>query len=404
MNRLTIFTAMFPYGYEETFFENEFEYLIRSFEKISIIPFFKKYEKINKRKTPNNVEIFNPILPNNKVARLLGSLFCFSYKIHKAYINEFFSKKVYLNRAWFVQWLISLINTKYCYYSSKNLITSIDSGIVYLYWGAYIINILPFIDKRKDVKYICRLHGGDIYLDRNNGYIPIIQLALNKIDYFIPISDSIEKYLVINHNINERKIKVNRLGTKYTTNPQKNTSTKSTKIVSCSNIISLKRIDLIIDILSQIQNQKIEWHHFGDGVLINQIKEKAKLLPSNITAIFHGRVQNQFIYNFYSTNYVDAFINVSLHEGIPVSIMEAMSFGIPAIATNVGATSELVNNDNGLLLDKNFEIEQVIRTLSSIKSSDWTDKRNRAFAHWENMYNADKNYNNLVSFFKSINK
>lgn len=38
-------------------------------------------------------------------------------------------------------------------------------------------------------------------------------------------------------------------------------------------------------------------------------------------------------------------------EGIPVSIMEAMSFGIPVIARNVGGMSEIVNEENGLLLE-----------------------------------------------------
>ena len=32
------------------------------------------------------------------------------------------------------------------------------------------------------------------------------------------------------------------------------------------------------------------------------------------------------------------FLNVSSSEGVPVSIIEAMSFGIPCIATNVGGT------------------------------------------------------------------
>ena len=44
---------------------------------------------------------------------------------------------------------------------------------------------------------------------------------------------------------------------------------------------------------------------------------------------------------------VDLFLTVSANEGIPVSIMEAQSFGIPVIATDVGGISEIVNNVNG---------------------------------------------------------
>ena len=40
-----------------------------------------------------------------------------------------------------------------------------------------------------------------------------------------------------------------------------------------------------------------------------------------------------------------------LHEGIPVSLMEAMSYGIPCISTNTGSIPELIDNGKtGLLV------------------------------------------------------
>ena len=49
-------------------------------------------------------------------------------------------------------------------------------------------------------------------------------------------------------------------------------------------------------------------------------------------------------------NDFDLFVNMSLSEGIPVSIMEAISFGIPIIATNVGGNAEIVNDETGVLI------------------------------------------------------
>ena len=46
--------------------------------------------------------------------------------------------------------------------------------------------------------------------------------------------------------------------------------------------------------------------------------------------------------DYYKNNIIDIFINLSASEGIPVSIMDAISFGIPCIATNVGGTGEIV--------------------------------------------------------------
>ncbi|NCO54621.1 MAG: glycosyltransferase, partial [Bacteroidetes bacterium] len=66
---------------------------------------------------------------------------------------------------------------------------------------------------------------------------------------------------------------------------------------------------------------------------------------------------------------VDLFINVSESEGIPVSIMEALSAGIPVIATNVGGTNEIVNNDVGFLIDKEFEINTAVNIINNYLNS-----------------------------------
>ncbi len=46
---------------------------------------------------------------------------------------------------------------------------------------------------------------------------------------------------------------------------------------------------------------------------------------------------------FFKENSVDLFINASITEGTPVSIMEAISCGIPIIATDVGGNPEIVS-------------------------------------------------------------
>ena len=49
---------------------------------------------------------------------------------------------------------------------------------------------------------------------------------------------------------------------------------------------------------------------------------------------------------------IDAFINTSFHEGIPMSILEAMSYGKPVVAPNVGGIHEIFQNGrSGFLVD-----------------------------------------------------
>lgn len=50
-------------------------------------------------------------------------------------------------------------------------------------------------------------------------------------------------------------------------------------------------------------------------------------------------------------NEVDAFILPSYNEGLPISILEAMSYNLPIISTSVGGIPEILKNGyNGFLI------------------------------------------------------
>ena len=49
----------------------------------------------------------------------------------------------------------------------------------------------------------------------------------------------------------------------------------------------------------------------------------------------------------------DLFILISKHEGLPITILEAMSVGLPVIASNVGGIKEEINESCGILVENN---------------------------------------------------
>ena len=104
----------------------------------------------------------------------------------------------------------------------------------------------------------------------------------------------------------------------------------------------------------------------------------------------------------YAEKHFDLFINVSESEGIPVSIMEAMSFGIPVIATDVGGTSEIVENCyNGVLIEPEFIPGEVAGIIINLSNSDNSDMRSAARKSWEKKYNAVNNYR---KFYEDLEK
>ncbi|MFR7830732.1 MAG: hypothetical protein ACLU3F_04620 [Blautia wexlerae] len=78
----------------------------------------------------------------------------------------------------------------------------------------------------------------------------------------------------------------------------------------------VKRLDLLINALSQIKAIPIKWTHYGDGILMDEIKKMAKdKLRDNIQYEFKGNVSNTELMKQYQDKNYYVFVNVSSSEG-----------------------------------------------------------------------------------------
>ena len=138
--------------------------------------------------------------------------------------------------------------------------------------------------------------------------------------------------------------------------------------------------------------------HFGSGELFDQIQQSAqnKLANKpNIEYNFMGAVKKSSLLEYYGENHIDVFVNSSDMEGVPVSIMEAMSYGIPVIARNVGGNGEIVSQDVGELLPTDItaaDLTRAIERFCALDENTVMQKRKAAFEVFDNEYNAEKNY------------
>ena len=114
--------------------------------------------------------------------------------------------------------------------------------------------------------------------------------------------------------------------------------------ISCGNLIEIKNNLLMVDFVSkfnEITKRKIKFILIGDGNLKKNIIHKLNK-NSNITYQQYDRVDN-FV-DFLLKNKVHFFLNFSSQEGMPFKIMEAMSCGIPVIASKIKPNEYLVEN------------------------------------------------------------
>jgi len=76
---------------------------------------------------------------------------------------------------------------------------------------------------------------------------------------------------------------------------------------------------------------------------------------------------------------------VSETEGLPISIKEVQSCGIPVVGTSVGGIPEIVSNDNGLLLPENPSTHEVGNAIAEFvrNPAKALEKRSNTFNSWK---------------------
>jgi len=125
---------------------------------------------------------------------------------------------------------------------------------------------------------------------------------------------------------------------------------KKFDFISCGRFSKAKRFELLIEALSHTQDSKLSLILVGDGPEKNHLEELTKRLHLEARISFAGAVSDPM--SLY--NQARCFVLTSSSEGSPVTIVEAMSLGLPIIATDVGGVRDMVKNDqNGFLLPEN---------------------------------------------------
>ncbi|GJF54942.1 glycosyltransferase family 4 protein [Staphylococcus argenteus] len=116
----------------------------------------------------------------------------------------------------------------------------------------------------------------------------------------------------------------------------------------------------LIAAIAILKSQYRKHAHFtfiGDGPTLNDCKQQVSQAGLDNDVTFLGNVINAS--NLLSQ--YDTFILISKHEGLPISIIEAMATGLPVIASRVGGITELLTN-NGICV-KNNQPETIAKVL-----------------------------------------
>jgi len=407
---LILLTEAYPVILYELFIEDEMRIISSYFDKVLFV-------------TENQVESkVQPFIPENSTTYKCDTSPSLSDKIIcvKYLFCLFFYKEILLvlkknnKKHWFkiVKILfMELAKAHKIKNTLKGILVKHKNGYsqiyLYSYWHNHKALALAMI-RRKDKEKICfaRAHGWDVFAGRHEiPYLPFKTFILKNLDCTYSISETGKNEFEKKYgNDICSKVRVSRLGKFNDRKPVFRVNDKGYLLFSCSELLPVKRVHLIIELISKLPLTNIRWIHYGEGPLRKELEALATEWLPHVSYELRGVVPNKEILDFYQANPVDLFINLSESEGIPVSIMESLSSGVPVLATDVGGTSEAVNAEHGFLIEKDFDMNEVAgiitKYLLSPKEIKLKYKQN-AYSFWQKYFEASKNYSEFLRMILS---
>lgn len=162
------------------------------------------------------------------------------------------------------------------------------------------------------------------------------------------------------------------------------------------NLIEGKNPLLLVKAIKKIMNDDFFFIFCGDGNLYSEIKEQIKNL-SNV--ILTGNVDNIDEYLQAS----DYYMSTSLSEGLPMSVLEAMSCGLPVLLSDIEQHKYVLKDDKAGIVFKVNDEKDLMKKIKYILNSDYSEMSIKArevvldnFSSLKMAENYQKKYEELV--------
>lgn len=340
-----MFTDAYPYARADEWKRFELEVFSDYFDEIHLVPLWARVAEPDPQ-LPSNIDLLPAsfgIGENRVGARSLAALA--GLAAHPSLYDVGLSAR--RARALVGAWAdVQLLMKTETY--TRRVAPLLAGSHLYFFWGRGYADILPLLPPQQQAASLVRMHRYDLYPEVGGGYIPFHSAIVRKAGLVAPISEDGVQSLKRRFPAEAGHIRCLRLGTvPKPLGPYADDGVL--KLVSCAHAVPVKRLHLIAEALAHA-DRPVRWRHIGDGPELQRLRDIAATLPANVTVELPGAILPSEVPEHYQSHPYDLFLNVSASEGVPVSIMEAMSAGIPTLATDVGGTRELVTPATGRLL------------------------------------------------------
>lgn len=396
---LFLLTNVYPFAKGEEFIENEIEHLARRFSRVIIVATQTLPGDVITRPVPDNVEVLTAGKPRPSGRAMIPSV---AAGLRKLPLAVFSQDTLRHPSAIAVDALFEQRSRA----SADELLGKLPAlnmrpgshVVIYSFWfhtAARVGMLLAGDLRARGVvvdKLVSRAHGYDLYENRNRfGHLPERRLLLDAYDAVRPVSDQGTRALHTTWPRYAGEVSTCHLGT-VDPGRQADCSREPFHIISCAFLIPVKQMTRMPGVLAELRSRGVDarWTHLGGGPDMPAVRAAAQEHGVTENVDLRGYVPNTDVIDLERELRPSCLINLSASEGLPVSMMEATSLGIPIIGTDVGGVSEIVTDTvNGRLIAPDFTDSQAadaLGWLAGLPDDDYRDVCRASRRIWQSDY------------------
>ena len=182
-------------------------------------------------------------------------------------------------------------------------------------------------------------------------------------------------------------------------------------ILTVGRLAPFKNIDKIIYALNTLNEEKNKFMLYivGDGPEKKSLSALVNKLELKDSVMFTGQLEKKQLSEYYKKSNI--YIQASGYEGLPHTLLEAISFNLSIVSTPIGGTNEILENGkNGWVIDlfegkypkEKYIVEKVLQILNNYEE----DKLKKANAQklLEEKFNIIENFKEYIDVIENFNK
>lgn len=268
-------------------------------------------------------------------------------------------------------------------------------------YSHYLLNSYAALQLKKkyNLPLVAIEHWSEVNKDTLKSYV---KYSGNKVysasDKVIAVSDSLK--LMLHKHFSVNALVVHNLvgeGFGYKLSPQRSTF----NFVTVGSLFHVKGYDILIEAFANLVNDNNNFRLtiVGDGNQRPLLQELINKYSLQSKVLLVGRKSRSEVADILANS--DVYVSSSRNENFSVSVLEALSVGLPVVATICGGIKECINDSNGLLVPTE-NIQLLGSAMLKISQNISNYNRESIAQDFENRFSTTSIVNKLVSIFETI--